>query len=456
MSRLRASHFGEPGPRPLRIGCGAGYSGDRIEPAVELVERGELDVIVFECLAERTIAIAQQARAADPSAGYDPRLDERVEAVLPEARRRGVRIVTNMGAANPPAAAARIAEIARRLGVRGFTIAVVTGDDVRDVVTEGGFAASETGERLTPDNVVSANAYLGAEPIADALQHGADVVLTGRVADPALFLAPIAVHHGWDLEDATLAGRGTLVGHMLECAGQVTGGYFADPGVKDVAGLARLGFPLAEVDVDGSAIITKVAGSGGHVSAATCTEQLLYEIHDPAAYVTPDVVADFSAVRITDLGADRVRVDGANGRPRPATLKVSVGQFDGWIGEGQISYAGGGAAARGRLAGAIVAERLRLIGVPFSELRCDLIGIDALHGAAAARGVEPYEVRLRVAARTATAADGWRVAREVESLYTNGPAGGGGASTAVRQVLAMRSTLVPRDRISWRVDYERV
>jgi len=442
--------------RAFRIGCGAGYSGDRIEPAIELVERGELDVIVFECLAERTIAIAQQARAADPAAGYDPRLDERVEAILPAARRRGVRIVTNMGAANPPAAAARVRDIARRLGIGGFTIAVVAGDDVRALVTGGGFTAAETGEALTADNVVSANAYLGADGICEALVNGADVVVTGRVADPSLFLAPIAVHHGWRLDDWTLAGRGTLVGHMLECAGQVTGGYFADPGLKDVADLARLGFPLAEVDADGSAVITKVAGSGGQVTAATCTEQLLYEIHDPAAYVTPDVAADFSAACITDLGGDRVRVDGAGGRGRPSTLKVSVGQFDGWIGEGQISYAGAGAAARGRLAGEIVVERLRLTGVPFSDLRCDLIGLNALHGPDAGRGVEPYEVRLRVAARTASAADGWRVAREVESLYTNGPAGGGGAFTSVRQVLAMRSTFVPRDRVSWRVDYESV
>ena len=243
---------------------------------------------------------------------------------------------------------------------------------------------------------------------------------------------------------------------MLECAGQVTGGYFADPGVKDVANLARLGFPLAEVEADGSAVITKVAGSGGQVTAATCKEQLLYEIHDPAAYITPDVAADFSSVRITELGADRVRVEGADGRPRPPTLKVSVGQFDGWIGEGQISYGGAGAVARGRLAGEIVTERLRATGVRCRELRCDLIGVDALHGREAAGRNDPYEVRLRVVARTATAADGWRVAREVESLYTNGPAGGGGAFTSVRQVLAMRSTLVPRDRVSWHVHYETI
>jgi hypothetical protein len=191
------------------------------------------------------------------------------------------------------------------------------------------------------------------------------------------------------------------------------------------------------------------------VTAATCTEQLLYEIHDPASYVTPDVIADFSRVRITDLGSDRVRVEAADGRPRPDTLKVSVGQFDGWIGEGQIAYAGPGAAARGRLGGEIVAERLRLTAVIPLELRTDLIGMDALHGTASPI-VEPYEVRLRVAARTSSEADARRVAREVEALYTNGPAGGGGAFTAVRQVLAIRTALVDRNRVSYRVDYLRV
>jgi hypothetical protein len=442
--------------RPFRIGCGAGYSGDRIEPAIELVEHGELDALVFECLAERTIALAQQAKAADANAGFDPRLDERMEAVLATSCQRGVRIITNMGAANPPAAAGRVQAIAKRLGISSLTVAVITGDDVRHLVTDGTFTAAETGEMLTCDSVVSANAYLGAEPILEALRGGANVVITGRAADPSLFLAPIAAHHRWAADDYTLAGRGTLVGHLLECAGQVTGGYFADPGIKDVPDLARLGFPIAEVDADGTAIITKVAGSGGCVTAATCKEQLLYEIHDPAAYVTPDVVADFSTARVTDLGGDRVRVEGAGGRPRPKTLKVSVGQMDGWIGEGQISYAGQGAVARARLAAAIVAERLKLTGVTPVELRSDLIGLDALHGDRGGLAAEPSDVRLRVAARTESRENAWRVAREVESLYTNGPAGGGGASMSVRQVLAMRSTLVPRDRISWRVDYVRI
>ena len=439
----------------LRLGCGAGYAGDRIEPAIELVERGDLDCIVFECLAERTIALAQQARAADPDAGFDPRLVERMEAVLGPAIERGVRIITNMGAANPVAAGRAVRSVAERLGIGPLTIAVVTGDDVRPLIVSGAFTAIETGEPFTGDNVVSANAYLGAESIVDALGADADVIITGRVADPSLFVAPIAVHHDFRLDDWPRVGSATLVGHMLECAGQVTGGYFADPGAKDVDGLARLGFPLAEVLPDGSAIITKVEGSGGAVTTATCTEQLLYEIHDPAAYMTPDTIADFSGVRIDDAGRDRVRVDGASGRPRPDTLKVSVGQYDGWIGEGQISYAGPGAEGRARLAADIVRQRLTLTGVRTSEVRYDLIGIDALHGpmlSSARSG--PYEVRLRVAARTDTAGDAQRVAREVETLYTNGPAGGGGVSMSVRRVLAMRSTLVPRQRVPWRVDYE--
>ena len=431
---------------PLRIGCGAGYSGDRIEPAVELVERGALDYLVFECLAERTIAIAQQARARDPQAGFDPRLRERMEAVLPECHARGIKIITNMGAANPHGAAACVREVAARAGLTGLTIAIVTGDDVTAMVSAADYRALETGEAFAPGTIVSANAYLGAEPIIEALGKGADVVITGRVADPSLFVAPIVFSYGWALDDWRRLGVATMAGHLLECAGQVTGGYFADPGVKDVPDLDRLGFPVAEISPDGRVVITKVPGSGGCVTPSTCTEQLLYEIHDPAAYFTPDVVADFSHVTLASVGDDRVEAVGASGRSRPDMLKVSVGQFDGWVGEGQISYAGPSAAARGRLAASIVAKRLAMIGVEPREARYDLIGIDALHGSAgSAVRAEPYEVRLRVAARTTSEGEAWRVAREVESLYTNGPAGGGGATAVVRQVLAMRSTLIPRE-----------
>ncbi|RQV19783.1 DUF1446 domain-containing protein [Burkholderia cenocepacia] len=437
--------------RRVRIGAGAGYSGDRIEPAVELAEHGQLDYLVFECLAERTIAIAQQARRNDPALGYDPLLDARMQAVLPVAAVKRVRIVSNMGAANPRAAARRTAQIAQSLGIAGLKVAAVEGDDVLDVVLRGAFRFEESGDDVAAyrDRIVSANAYLGAAPIVDALAAGADVVLTGRVADPSLFAAPLIHAFGWRMDDWDTLGAATVIGHLLECAGQVTGGYFADPGYKDVPNLARLGFPIGEVAADGSVVITKVPHAGGRVSAATCKEQLLYEIHDPARYLQPDVVADFTRVTVAEEAADRVRVTGGRGTARPDTLKVSVAYVDGWIGEGQISYGGPGALARARLALDIVRERLALTGVAASELRFDLIGVDALYGDAtpAVRG-EPSEVRVRVAGRAANAAEAARIGNEVETLYTNGPAGGGGAFKSTREVIAVQSVLLPRAAVT--------
>ncbi|HEY2604546.1 DUF1446 domain-containing protein [Paraburkholderia sp. RL18-103-BIB-C] len=433
--------------RRVRIGAGAGYSGDRIEPAVELAEYGALDYLVFECLAERTIALAQQSRRKDPALGYDPLLEARMKAVLPVAARHGVRIISNMGAANPRAAAQKTAEIARELGLDGLKIAAVTGDDVLDIVQRGNFHFEESGESVASfnDRIVSANAYLGAAPIVAALAAGADIVLTGRVADPSLFTAPLIHEFSWKMDDWNTLGQATVVGHLLECAGQVTGGYFADPGFKHVQKLARLGFPIGEVGEDGSVIVTKVAHAGGRVTEATCKEQLIYEIHDPARYLQPDVVADFTGVRVTEEAPDRVRVSGGRGTPRTDTLKVSVAYVDGYIGEGQISYGGPGAVERGRLALDVVRERLRLTGVDTSELRFDLIGVNALHGdALGACDAQPYEVRARVAGRTASAAEAVRIGNEVETLYTNGPAGGGGVTRLTREVLAVQSVLLPR------------
>ncbi len=335
--------------RRIRIGSGAGYSGDRIEPAVELAERGEIDYLGFECLAERTIALAQGERLRDPQAGFDPLLGARMEAVLPACAARRIRIITNMGAANPAAAARTGAAIARDLGRKGLRIAAVGGDDVLDQLRGGEHALLERPGTVASlgDSIRSANAYLGAAGIVEALAGGADVVVTGRVGDPALFLAPLIHEFGWAMDDWDRLGRGTVVGHLLECAGQITGGYFADPGYKDVPNLARLGFPIADVGEDGSAIMTKVEGSGGRLSVASCTEQLLYELLDPSAYLQPDVTADFSQVRFEEIGPDRILVSGGTGRARPETLKVSIGYLDGFIGEGQISYTGPGAAARG-------------------------------------------------------------------------------------------------------------
>lgn len=430
--------------RTIRIGAGAGYSGDRIEPAVELAERGGLHYLVFECLGERTIALAQQARLKNADGGYDPLLAARMRAVLPVCRVNSVKIVTNMGAANPLAAAEATRVIARAAGLASLQIAAVTGDDVltearsTELALDIGGTVADLGNR-----VVSANAYTGAGPIAAALAQGADVVITGRAADPSLFLGPLIAEFGWAMDDWPLLGKGVLAGHLLECAGQVTGGYFADPPYKPVANLARLGFPIGEVREDGDLVITKVPGSGGAVTAATVKEQLLYEIHDPARYFQPDVVADFSAVRVEEIAPDRVRVTGARGAAKTGLLKVSVGYVDGFVGEGQISYAGPGAAARGQLALDIVRERLALTGVRMSESRFDLIGADALHGAEHGCSHVPYEVRVRVTGRTDSLIEATRIGEEVETLYTNGPAGGGGAWKTTREMIAIASALVP-------------
>ena len=434
----------------IRLGAGSGFSGDRIEPAVELARDGALNYLVFECLAERTIAIAQLAKLENPDAGFDPLLERRMRAVLPHCATQGVKIVTNMGAANPLAAARRVAAICKDLGFKNQRVAAVTGDDVLDILRADDADIIETGLRASQmqASLVSANAYIGARPIADALDQGATIVITGRVSDSALFLGPLLHEFGWRDDDWANLGRGVMAGHLLECAGQITGGYFADPGVKDISGLARLGFPIGIVDETGAIEITKLPESGGAVTTATCKEQLLYEIGDPAAYMQPDVVADFSNVRVNEIARDRVVLSGASGKPAPPTLKCSVGYRDGFIGEGQMSYAGPGAFSRAKLAGEIVRERLGIVGVATSELRIDIIGADSLHGAATPQtNSEPYEARLRVVGRTETAAMAQLIGEEVESLYTNGPAGGGGAWKGVKPVVAIASAYVAREKV---------
>lgn len=366
--------------KTIRLGCGAGFSGDRIEPAIELAEQGKLDYLVFECLAERTIALAQQARLKDASAGYDPLLQARFKAVLPAAVRQGTKIITNMGAANPASAARKVATLAKDLGLADLKIAAVEGDDVLKRIIGRQFPLADGQGHLSDiaDRVVSANAYVGAAPIVEALASGANVVITGRTSDTSLFAGPLLHEFGWSMDDWDSLGQATLIGHLLECAGQATGGYFADPGYKEVRNLSRIGFPLAEVSEDGSAIITKVEGSGGEISLRTCKEQLLYEVHDPSRYFQPDVVADFSKVKLEEVGRDRVAVTGGKGHPKTDTLKVTVGYRDGFIGEGQISYAGPGARARAELALEIVEKRLKIVGAHVGELRLEMIGVNAV------------------------------------------------------------------------------
>jgi hypothetical protein len=315
---------------PLRIGSGAGFSGDRIDAALTLAERGALDWLALECLAERTIALAQLRRRRDPASGFDPQLHRRIAALLPIVSRKGTRIITNMGAANPIAAGRAVADIARQLGI-DVRVAVVTGDDVLAALPLDALAMETHRPLASYGPLVSANAYLGAEAILPAIESGADVIITGRVADPSLFVAPIVHEHGWSLDDWNHLAAATSVGHLLECAGQLCGGYFADPGCKDVPDMANLGFPYADVDSDGAATVAKVDGTGGCITLATAKEQLLYEVTDPCAYLTPDVSADFSTITLQQVGKDRVRVEGARADRRPEQLKVSVGYMAGFL-----------------------------------------------------------------------------------------------------------------------------
>jgi hypothetical protein len=429
----------------IRIGCGAGFSGDRLEPAVILAQQGDLDYLVLECLAERTIALAQKRKRQNPELGYDPLLERRIELLLPHLIANNVRLITNMGAANPLAAGQKIIEIAQRMGFT-ITIAVVTGDDVFAQLT-GSESALETGKPLSASGtLLSANAYLGTDAILPALATDANIIITGRVADPSLFVAPLVHEFGWSMDDTDRIGQGTVIGHLLECAGQLTGGYFADPtGPKAIPDMAHLGHPFADVSVDGRAVFSKVAGTGGRLSVATAKEQLLYEVMDPSCYITPDVLADFSQVSLKEIGSDQVLATGGRGAARPDTLKVSVGYDGGYIGEGEISYAGANALGRAQLAGAIIQERLQ---DRFHDLRVDYIGSTSVHRTNFGSPPDPYEIRLRVAGRAATAQLAALVGEEVEALYTNGPAGGGGARKYVHEVVGIVSTLIDRQQLT--------
>ncbi len=446
----------------VHIGCGAGFSGDRTDAAAPVVEtlarRDGPRYLVFETLAERTLALAQKHRRKDPAHGYSPFLEAYVRPVLKRCHEAGVRIVSNFGAANPAGGAAKVLEIAAELGCDGLRVAVVEGDDLLGLLSEDEIRRHPTVEGLEigEAGVVAANAYLGARPIAEALGRGADVVVVGRCTDPALVLGPLIAEFGWAEDDWDRLAAGTMAGHLLECGAQVTGAYFADPGYKDVPDLARVGFPLAEVSEDGGIVVSKADGTGGLVSAATVKEQLLYEIHDPAAYLTADVTLDISGARVDEIGPDRVRVSGARGHPRPDTLKATVSFEGGWMGEAEMSYAGPNALARARLAVDVLRERCRGIGTN-CPVRFDILGAVSVHdgdsgaAGAAAGWPEDGDYRVRVASRGHDKAAIERINQEMLSLYCCGPAAGGGFRERVTDQVHTASILVDRNAVAPRV-----
>lgn len=441
----------------MLIGAGAGYSGDRIDAPIAVVRdlkaSGERAAIIFETLGERTLALAQLRRRDNPNLGYEPKLRPLLTPVLKDCVENKIAIVGNFGAGNPPAAAKLIAELATGQKVRA-RIGVVSGDDM---LGPEGIEMLRAASNELPDDkaLVSANVYLGAAPIVEALGEGADVVVTGRVADPALTLGPLIHAFGWASDDWHRLGVGTMAGHLLECGAQVTGGYFADPGFKDVPEPENIGFPIASIERDASFVIGKAQG-GGLVDRRTVAEQLLYEVHDPAAYLTPDVTADISGASIVEVGKDRVRVDGITGHKRPDTLKVTVCYDGGWLAEGEISYYGPNALARARLAADVVKKR----SPKDIRIRCDIIGVLSVlgdDGGSAFNDLDAFgeptrDVRLRVAFAGNDKALVERGLQEVEALYCAGPAGGGGIRLALRPRIAATSCFIPRGAVTPRVE----
>lgn len=446
--------------KTVHIGCGAGFANDRPDAALalanDLAGRDGQRFLFFELLAERTLAEAQLRRLHDADSGYAARLFEFLEPVLETCLDAGIPIISNGGAANPAAAARRLRQHLQGTRHAAARIACVLGDDLlaRDIDLQQWLPVPLDGE------VVSVNVYTGAEGITQALGEGADIVLCGRVADPCLAVGPLRHAFGWQADDWDHLALATTVGHLLECCTQVTGGYFAHPGLKDVPDPANPGCPIATMSADGQIIIGKAAGTGGCVTEQTVKEQLLYEVHDPAAYLTPDVTLDLSQARVRQLAADQVAVEGVRGHPRPARLKGLVGLRGKWFAEAEISYAGPGALARAALARDILLQRSARLAPQLTPW-IDLIGVASLFNdragqwldARLAQAQQVQDVRLRISFidRDKTLLE--RLLLDAESLYTNGPAGGGGVRRYLSESLSTASFLIERDQVQQYVEW---
>ncbi|RKK02157.1 acyclic terpene utilization AtuA family protein [Pseudoroseomonas wenyumeiae] len=447
--------------KSIRLGSATAWSRDRFEPAADLLDRGDLDYLCFETMSEVTMSAAQASRLEnDATPLYDPYLVARMEPILRQAKAQGVRIITNQGWLDPVGAARRLVELAGELGIEDLRVAAVDGGILTDRITELGVNFLENGRPVAErqDAVVSAEAYMGAAGIVEALAHGADVVVTTRVADACLYLGPMAHEFGWSLEDHERMARGMIIGHIMECGAQVCGGYFADPGYKDVPRLAEVGNPIAEVS-EGRVILSKLPGSGGLLTPATCKEQLLYEVGNPAEYLCPDCVTDLTRVRFEQVGQDEVEIliEPGSGRPKPPTLKVLVGLREGFMTEEMVIFAGPGALARARATEELLKERFRRIELRAEEIRFDYLGINAVHREASPpMEHEPYEVILRIGLKTSSRAEADKLRREVDPLAVNGLAGTGKWATSslgsrVRPVVGLNSCLVPRELVPTRV-----
>jgi len=442
----------------IRIASGQGFWGDLQRAPLDQARKGPIDYLVMDYLAEVTMSILQKQRLRDPRAGYARDFVEVVTELLPDIREKGFKVISNAGGVNPTACAEAIVENARQRGVTGLKVAVVTGDDLMDrlddLLAEGvGLKHMETGAPLSTvrDRVVSANAYLGAGPIVEALKRGADVVVTGRTTDTGLTLAPMIHEFGWAEDDWDRMAAGTVAGHILECGAQSSGGNFTD--WETVPNMAEIGFPIVEARPDGTFTVTKHAGTGGLVSTATVAEQLLYEIGDPRDYITPDCVADFTTIRLEQEAADRVRVHGVAGRPATEFLKVSAAYADGWKATSTLVYGWPDAAKKARAAARILKERLDNLGLSFDEFRAELIGLNALseRDDEMGREAELDEVMLRVAVRGQDHAAVEQFGREIAPLILTGPSavtGFAGGRPKPSEVIAYWPALIPKAKVT--------
>ena len=451
--------------KTIRIGNGQGFWGDNVDAPVELLRSGPIDYIGMDYLAEVTLSIMMRQKLKDPSHGYATDFIGFMRRVLREAQERNVRILTNAGGLNPRACRARIFEVARELGLSGVRVGVVEGDDLhprlRELVAAGHpLKNMDTGEPIAPvlDRMMSANAYLGARPVVEALRQGAQIVLCGRITDTALALAPMIHEFGWGAEDWNRLAAGTIAGHIIECGAQCTGGNFSR--WWEVPDLWNAGYPIIEAREDGTFTVTKHAGTGGMVTVDTVSEQLLYEMGDPASYITPDGIADFTSINLRQEGKDRVGVSGIQGRPRTPTLKISASYLAGYKGSGQITISGPRAVDKALLAAEVVWKRLERGGVVFPpEHRSqELVGAGVcLPGILPSLppGTEPPEVVLRLGVRDSDPAKVERFGKEVAPLITAGPpgvTGFAGGRPKPQEVMAYWPALLAREEVEGRLE----
>jgi hypothetical protein len=446
----------------VRLGAGMAFWGDSVQPAIQMVERGEIDYLCCDHLAELTMSILSKQKAKDPRYGYTRDVVDLMRGALATCIEKGVKIVTNAGGANPRACAERIALLARELGLSGVRIACVTGDGIDDDIDrlmEAGvpFSNMDTGQELAAvrDRLTHACVYTGCEGIVEALKGGADIVVCGRVTDIALYLGPLIYEFGWAPDDWQRLGMATAVAHCIECGGQATGGLYAGDW-QNVEGLEELGYPIAEFSDDGTAIITKTPGSGGRVDIGTVSEQLVYEILDPGNYLTADVTADFTNVSLEEVGENQVRITGAIGRPAPETLKVNMGFRAGFIGEAQFTYTWPDAYAKAQRGMTFLKSRLERAGFKYEDEIVEYIGWNSMWEDRIGPPEDPelMEIVVRYAARCADAVEARKVFSECVPLYNNGPAGVAGVGTRppLKELFALWPCLVPRKYITQSIE----